>query len=116
MCTVLEEAVICSLGRERGMTESWGNSKDKSEERVGATERKVMFMASLQVQQPLGQDSVISLTEMERCQCQNRSCYPFLSLSLSLSLSLPEVNNLESFAESKQTAGWMRATQDFLLD
>ncbi len=71
-----------------------------------------MFMAALQVQQPLGQDSVISLTEMERCQCQNGG----FSLALSLfflpfffSLSLPEVNNLESFAESKQTAAWMRS-------
>lgn len=62
-------------------------------------ERKEMFMASLQVQQPLGQDSVISLTEMERCLCQNRGFSLF-----------SEVNNLESFAESKQTAGRMRET------
>lgn len=58
-----------------------------------------MFMAALQVQQPLGQDSVISLTEMERCQCQNRGFCLLFFFSC-----LPEVNNLESFAESKQQA------------
>lgn len=47
-----------------------------------------MLVASLQERQRLGQDSVISLTEMER---------------LRVGAPPPEVNNLESFAESKQT-------------
>lgn len=62
-----------------------------------------MFMASLQVQHTLGQDSVISLTEMECCQCQKRVSF-FLFLFCFI---LPEVNNLESFVESKLRADWM---------
>lgn len=76
------------------MTESRGNSKEKNGRRVRATERKVMFMASLQVQQPLGQDSVISLTEMEHCQCQNGGfCLFFFSTTLKVLL---EVNRQQA--------------------
>lgn len=56
-------------------------------------EADVMFMASVQVKQPFGRDSRVSLSEMNHCQVV------FFSSSFSVFL---EVNNLESFIPSKQ--------------
>lgn len=71
-----------------------------------------MFMASLQVQHTLGQDSVISLTEIECCQCQKRVAFLLFFLFL-FCFVLPEVNNLESFVESKLRAGWINFVGTF---
>lgn len=58
-------------------------------------QREMMSVASLQRQQPFGQDSVISLTEMKLCRCRNEGFvwfYPDTFSSWSLKASTLKVS------------------------
>lgn len=67
-----------------------------------------VLVARLQLQPPLGQDSMISLTEMEPCQCQKGFRYILKCLRWD--------DNLESWAEGKQTEEPEQLHSNFKVD
>lgn len=87
-----------------GMTESKGDtSEEKNTRRVRVKEGKVMSMASLQLQQPFGQDSVISFSEMELVSVRKGLLCYFFPPSLFL-----KKTSLKVRLKSKQTVSRMK--------